>query len=342
MRCAILTVDGTGRVLTINAMAREILEIEGPIEPGRPVEDVLAAHPRLAEVLRDSLEMSYLPNRAELEIRSRDDDGRTIGFTISPIIGERGPSGLALFFKDLTQVERQEEQDRLRDRLAALGQMAASLAHEIRNPLASIDVTATLLKRRLASRDEDLRLAEKIVDEVERLNRTVTRGLEFARAITPERVRQPLAPLLDEALEEARSRFAAPWLVVERRYDPGAPRAPVDAHLMRQVFVNLIANAIEAMGDAGTLTLAVHPVSRPDRAPVAVELVVRDTGPGIPAEVREKIFYPFVTTKKSGSGIGLAMARKIVECHHGRIDVESGPESGTAFRLRLPCDDDGR
>ena len=337
MRCAIITVDRAGCVLTVNQLAREILELPLDEPAGRPVEEVLAAHPRLAAVLRDSLEMTFLPNRAEMEIRSREDDGRTIGFTISPIPGQDGPEGVALFFKDLTLVERQEEQERLRDRLAALGQMAASLAHEIRNPLASIDVTATLLLRKLGDGNGVQELVEKIAADVRRLNRTVTGGLEFARALTLERAVQPLPPLLEAALEESRHRFPGGALEIERRYEPDLPDAAVDGHLLRQALVNVIANALEALDGRGCLTLEAHAVARPQHPPVAVDLVIRDTGPGIPAEVREKIFHPFVTTKKGGSGIGLAMARKIVECHHGLIDVTCGPGEGTAFRIRIPC-----
>lgn len=338
MRCGIVTVDKAGRVLTVNELAREILEITAADISERPVREVLAHHPRLAEVLIDSLHMTHLPNRAEMEIRSREDDGRTIGFTISTIPGADGAEGVALFFKDLTLVERQEEQERLRDRLAALGQMAASLAHEIRNPLASIDVTATLLRRRLSGRDEDARLVDKIVAEVARLNRTVTQSLEFARALAPERSLQAIPPLVDQALDEALSRFPDHHVEVERLYDGETPVGVVDGPLLRQVFVNLVVNAVEAMGGRGQLTAVVRPVARPERQPGAVEILIRDTGPGIPSEMLDKIFSPFITTKRDGSGIGLAVARKIVECHHGLIDVETTPGAGCAFRVRLPTE----
>jgi signal transduction histidine kinase len=343
MRCGIMTLDRAGHVTTVNDLAREILEIELDGGEPQPVRDVLRHHPRLAEVLLDALVMTHLPNRAELELRTQADDGRTIGFTISPILGEadEGPlQGIALFFKDLTQVERHEEQERLRDRLAALGQMAASLAHEIRNPLASIDVTATLLKRRLRGRDEDLRLVRKILDEVHRLNRTVTQGLEFTRSISPELVRQPVEPLLDEAWDEASARFPGHRVRLERRYAAGTPEVPLDANYLRPVFVNLVVNAIEAVEREGRVELETRGIGGEGTAPHAVEVLIRDDGPGIPPEVREKIFHPFVTTKPNGSGIGLAMARKIVESHHGLLDVETGAGAGTCFRIRLRCEPD--
>ncbi|MFN7964679.1 MAG: ATP-binding protein [Acidobacteriota bacterium] len=338
MRCAIVTVDRAGRVLTVNELAREILELDNSIEIGAHVTKVLARHPRLAEVLLDALEMAHPPNRAEMEIRSREEDGRTIGFTISAIKDADATSGVALFFKDLTMVERQEEQDRLRDRLAALGQMAASMAHEIRNPLASIDVTASLLKRKLSGRDEELRLISKIVDEVERLNRTVTRGLEFARGVFPELSEQRVERLLEAAVSEAQARYPEAKVDIERRFEPGAPPVACDGGLIQQVFANLIFNAFEAMSGNGSLSLELRALARPERDPGAVEIMVRDNGPGLSHEVADKIFYPFITTKKGGSGIGLAMARKIIECHHGLIDVKSSPGCGTAFRVVLPRD----
>lgn len=337
MRCGIITLDAGGRVLTCNELARDILELDESTRDGGAVETVLASHPRLAEVLRSSLEMSHLPNRAELELRTRGDDGRTIGFTISPIVGEAGAQGVAIFFKDLTQVERREEQERLRDRLAALGQMAASMAHEIRNPLASIEVTATLLKRKLRDKeDETTRLVAKIIDEIARLNSTVTQGLEFARAISPERVEQSVVPILDQAVADAGDRFPGHRVRIEMNVSADAPRVPVDANFLEQVFVNLVVNAIEAVELEGRILISVAPYGGDGARASGVEIRVEDDGPGIPGEIREKLFYPFVTTKRNGSGIGLAMARKIVECHNGLIDVASTPGSGTTFRIRLP------
>ncbi|RMG47652.1 MAG: PAS domain-containing protein [Acidobacteria bacterium] len=344
MRCGLLTVDRGGRILTINALARQILDLddEDPIE-GMPVRQALARHPRLAEVLLDALEMSHLPNRAELEIRSREDDGKTIGFTISPIPGDDGEAaGIGLFFKDLTHVERLEEQEKLRDRLAALGQMGASLAHEIRNPLASIEVTVGLLRRRLRDRPEELRLVEKIVSDVARVNRIVSEGLEFARPVAPEWAPHEVSSLLERAVEEASARFGPHRVEVERDYEPALPPVIVDGGLIRQMLVNIVLNAFEAMEGRGRLRLEVRGLARPGQDPAAVEIRIADDGPGIQDEVREKIFYPFVTSKRNGSGLGLPMARKIAECHHGMIDVMDGPEGGTVFRIRLPRTPDGR
>jgi signal transduction histidine kinase len=248
--------------------------------------------------------------------------------------------GVTLFFKDLTQVEQQEEQERLRDRLAALGQMAASLAHEIRNPLASIDVMTSLLKRRLGDQPAEVKLVEKIAAEVARLNRTVTQGLEFARPIAPDRREQDVSLIVDQALEDVRNRFPDARIPVHRDYCADVPPAPVDGGLLRQALLNLIRNAFEALDGNGVLTLRVRSGPQDFPRPRWVEVEIADDGPGIPADILDKIFYPFVTTKDGGSGIGLAMARKVVECHHGLIDVTTAPGDGTTFRVRLPLDGD--
>lgn len=355
MRCGILTIDRAGRVVMMNEHARGILELERDPSSGSNVEEVLSEHPQLAQILRESFGMSSLPNRAEIDLKGRSEKGKTIGFTLSLVPGRDGvPVGSAIFFKDLTYVEHKEEQERLRDRLAALGQMAANLAHEIRNPLASIEVSCSLLKRRVAQEQGTRDLLDKIIAEVRRLNRTITSSLEFVRPLSPTLARAPLDAVLDEALATATGRRGRPGIGVVRRYDESLPPLLMDRGQFRQVFENLFLNAMEAMGEQGTLTVETGTIPAPASASTPYRpagaretdpwqgfvryAVVRvtDTGAGIADEHLDKLFYPFFTTKKQGSGVGLSMARKIVDCHRGLIDVESAPGSGTTFTVRLP------
>jgi signal transduction histidine kinase len=349
MRCGILTVDRSGRLLLLNDLARQILEIGSHPGSGQDVREVLADHPQLAQILLESFSMTTLPNRAEIDLRCRSEKGKTIGFTLSMVPGPDGaPVGAAIFFKDLTYVEHREEQDRLRDRLAALGQMAANLAHEIRNPLASIEVTCALLKRKLPPEPAARDLLDKIVAEVRRLNRTITSSLEFVRPLSLTLARARLAPVLDEAITVAQGRRGRPEIRVECRALASLPPFLMDPAQMRQVFENLLINAMEAVGEKGTVTVESDVVSapaatsipyRPTERPAFDRYVVvrvKDDGPGIPEDVQAKLFYPFYTTKKQGSGVGLSMARKIVDCHRGLIDVESRPGQGAIFTVRLP------
>jgi signal transduction histidine kinase len=360
MRCGILTVDRKGRLVVVNELAGQILELPNLPPPGAPVEDALSDHPQLARILRESFSMASLPNRAEIDLRCRSDKGKTIGFTLSMVPDDRGaPVGAAIFFKDLTHVEHKEEQERLRDRLAALGQMAANLAHEIRNPLAAIEVSCSLLKRRVDSNTEGVELLDKIIAEVRRLNGTITSSLEFVRPLSLSPAVSRLEPLLDEAVTVAEGRHGQPGIRVTRLYSSEVPPFLMDRGQLRQVFENLFLNAMEAMGDRGELTVETSVVPAPASASTPyrpegtspnpwqsferyVVIRVSDTGPGIADENLDKLFYPFFTTKKQGSGVGLSMAKKIVDSHRGVVDVESRPGGGAEFTVRLPLAEESR
>ena len=363
MSCGVLTSDTEGRILTVNELARQILEIDGTVE-GRSCGEVLQHHARLWEVMRGSFGLSTLPSRAELELRTRDDRGRTIGFSISRIRGSDGAElGLALFFKDLTQVEKQEEQERLRDRLVVLGEMAAQMAHEIRNPIASIDVTAQLVRRRLISAGASAEPVDRISREVGRIERTIASCLEYVRPVSLTLRPQSLPRLLEQALEEARRHEKAGGVLLELDCGSGLDPFPCDGPMLRQVFYNLLLNSIEAMGGKGRVRLrawaaessgagavideacvngasgAGTAVCLAPRAPNGESyafIQVSDTGPGIPEALRDRVFLPFYTTKTKGTGIGLAMAREIAELHRGVIDVSSKPGEGTTFTIKLP------
>ncbi len=341
MACGVLTLDTEGRVLTMNGLARQILEIpEGTVE-GTLCADTLSHHPRLVQVLLEAFHCTTLPNRSELELRARDERGRTIGFSVSRIRGPEGDLlGLAIFFKDLTRVEQQEEQARLRDRLAALGGMAAQMAHEIRNPIAAIAVTTQLLRRRLQAAGVPTDPADRIAREVARVEQTIAHCLEYVRPIRPARTPQPLRPLLEQAAAQAQGESGSPLLEIRMDCGSGLDEVSCDGPRLTEVFRNLVLNAAEAMEGNGHV--AVH-AQREDPAPGdetahGSYAVIRftDTGPGVPGELRDRIFHPYFTTKTQGTGIGLAMARKIVEAHQGLIDVSSAAGGGAAFTIRLP------
>jgi PAS domain S-box-containing protein len=352
MRCGILVIERTGSVVMVNEHARAILELDGLPVRGAAIDQALVDHPQLATILRESFSMSLLPNRAEIDLKSRSESGKTIGFTLSLVPGIDGtPAGAAIFFKDLTHVEHKEEQERLKDRLAALGQMAANLAHEIRNPLASIEVSTSLLKRRLPVDAGERELLDKIIAEARRLNRTITSSLEFVRPLSLSLAPGNLDGVLDDALTVATGRCGRPGLLVRRTACPGCPAFLMDRGQLRQVFENLFLNAMEAMGEEGTLGIHVS-MSRAPAAPSTpyrpageeasftfesyAVIRVSDTGAGIPPEHLDKLFHPFFTTKTHGSGVGLSMAKKIVDSHRGLIDVSSRLGEGTEFTVRLP------
>jgi len=244
------------------------------------------------------------------------------------------------------RLEQAQEQARRSERLAALGQMSAGLAHEIRNPLGVIKGSVEMLHQKLGESDAlSTELAGYISSETNRLSALVTRFLDFARPLHLELLPQDVTAVLDHALQSValtnkdKNNEEAP-VRVERQYEANLPRVPLDESLTEQAFVNLIQNAYDAMGsNGGTLRLSAARSYSSGRN--GVEVRIEDTGPGVPAELREQIFNPFVTTKKTGVGLGLSIVSRIVDGHHGTIRVEDGKgagnRQGASFVLFFPA-----
>jgi len=236
------------------------------------------------------------------------------------------------------RLEQAQEEARRSERLAALGQLTAGLAHEIRNPLAVIKGSAETLTRRLQAADPvTTEVAGYISSEVNRLNTIVTRFLNFARPLKLERRLAQIPPLLERALKEALERWPEAKVEVAQQYSENLPEINVDPDLCEQAFTNLVLNAYEAMTDTGgRLTVRVAAANSDGRR--GVEINIEDTGPGIPPELHGQIFNPFFTTKKEGVGLGLSLVSKIVDDHRGWIRISSGPGKGACFRLFLPAE----
>src|SRR5271155_5786065 len=238
------------------------------------------------------------------------------------------------------RLELAQEEARRSERLAALGQLSAGLAHEIRNPLGVIKGSAEMLNQKLeASNPLASELAGYISTEVNRLSALVTRFLDFARPQHLDRPRQPVEKIVERALKSVAAQWPGPAIRVEREYAAGLPDVPLDENFAEQVFINLVQNAYDAMVDGGTLRVTIAAVQR-DRSD-GVEVRFADSGPGVPAEMREQIFNPFVTTKQKGVGLGLSIVSKIVDDHGGvlRLEADGGP--GACFSVFFPLDEGG-
>lgn len=218
------------------------------------------------------------------------------------------------------------------ERLAALGEMTAGVAHEIRNPLGIISSTAELLKERLSRYEPDNRLAQIIVEEANRLNDKVTEFLDFARPRVPNLRPCALDKVLERSLEFLRPEIERLHIQVDRDYRLDGKLQLADPDLLHQAFLNLLLNAIQAMPEGGALKVAV--ASGPNGQ--GSEIRVQDTGEGIPPETLKKVFNPFFTTKERGSGLGLPIVKSIVESHQGTIQIDSTPGQGTVVVIQLP------
>src|SRR5579864_6345589 len=238
------------------------------------------------------------------------------------------------------QLRRAEADARRAERLAALGQLSAGLAHEIRNPLGVIKGSADMLSRKVAGSEPLVaELAGYISSEVNRLNALVVRFLNFARPSKLELRPERIPEIVDRALEAATASFPNAGVRIEREYAPNLPEIPADAQLCEQVFVNLITNAFQAMqAQAGASEKTLHIVIAREVAngEPGVAVFVEDTGPGVPPELREQIFNPFFTSKKEGVGLGLSIVAKIVDDHRGTIRLEENSPRGARFHVFFP------
>jgi signal transduction histidine kinase len=287
--------------------------------------------------------MTTLPNRAELRLKDLD---RVIGYTLSLVREDEGETiGAVLFFKDLTQVEQMEERERLRDRLASLGEMAANIAHELRNPLAGIEVMAGLLRRQVPDSPDAQSLLADILSEAKLANSIVVEMLEFVRPIRLQVEQIDIAQVLHQSVMNAESKVPRRGTAVALEMTDALPPIDGDGSQLCQVFSNLLTNAFEALNGTGRVVVRVNVELRADAAEPAVDapepqpviiVDVIDDGPGVPAELSDRIFNPFFTTKTTGSGLGLPIVRRIVDAHDGRIDLTSEAGGGTRFRVTLP------
>jgi len=343
MRNGVIAFRRDGTLALMNDEGYRIFGLtRGADDTGQPFAEVLRERPAIVRVLSSSFELSHLPNRAELRLTELD---RVIGYTLSQVKDDAGtPIGAVMFFKDLTRVEQLEERERLRDRLASLGEMAAGIAHELKNPLAGIEVMAGLLRRQVPDSKDAQSLLADILSEAKLANAIVVEMLEFVRPVRLQVEHTDVADVLQQSVTMAESKASRGQVVVKVDVEPGLPQIQADHHQLSQVFTNLIANAFEALDGKGHLAITamtsaieadpafahVHPPTP------AVVVEVADDGPGVAAETTDKIFNPFFTTKVTGTGLGLAIVRKIVDAHDGRIDVSSEQGLGTKFRVTLP------
>ncbi|MDA8164588.1 MAG: ATP-binding protein [Desulfobacteraceae bacterium] len=329
----IIATGPDGRVKTWNRAAATL----AGEEPGREETDPAA-------VLPPALAGHFPPGEAACRGEMLDEEvtlaasggERLVEASSLPIRDEEGSCmGRVLLLNDVTAQRRLEWRLRRQQRFAALGKMAAGVAHEVRNPLSSIKGIATLLGSKFPAGSQEAESARILVGEVERLNRAITELLDFARPL-PLRIR-PLAlgKLIGDSLALVRSDAEALGITIRAEVPDGLPPLPADPDRLNQVLLNLYLNAIQAMEGGGLLTV------RGSFTPGRLVLTVEDTGCGIQPGDLDRIFDPYFTTKASGTGLGLAMVQKIVEEHGGQIGVESGPGRGTRVVVELPVEGEG-
>ena len=331
IQSGLMTTDAHGRVLYVNQFAESILGRTPAGLRGSAVLDVLRS-PLLGSAELGARAASRALARLELSYRHPDGRQLELGVSVTPLAtGEGGRGGYLVVFQDLTDIRRLEQEVRTKEKLAAVGEMAAQLAHEIRNPLGSIRGSAQVLMAEPGLGDEQGRLLDIISRESKRLSDTLNRFLYQVRPSGRTKGPVNLRPLVEEAVTLLRN---APELrpdhAVHFEADAGPHVCLADPDQIKQVFWNLTRNAIEAMPGGGRLGLSLR------REGGEVVLSIRDQGRGFGPEDRGRMFEPFRTASAMGTGLGLAIVFRIVRDHGGDIAVHSAPQEGTRVDVRLP------
>jgi two-component system sensor histidine kinase FlrB len=254
----------------------------------------------------------------------------------NPVDG--GPGGQIFVIADITELARLKKQATRTEKLRALGEMAAGLAHEIRNPLGGMELFASILRRELEGDDEKLRLLNHISYGIQSVNNVIGNVLLFTKEITPARKEFDLKRLVEDILEFTGPVFEKSQVTVTAILPDKPLPVTADEGLIRQLMLNLVRNAIQAMPDGGEFGVKLASPGNAGNRSGSVEIVVSDTGPGVPAKVRDRIFDPFFTTKDGGAGLGLAIASQIAQAHGGYIDLLDSSESGARFMISLPIE----
>lgn len=329
--CGVFVLDKKGDLTLCNPMASEVFEQSHCISPGKHNQLFLSSE------MRDYLTTSATEDgyKAEVEIPIvNGDKKRVLSTSWAPLADAAGTSiGTLHIIRDVTEVKVLQEHGKRVERLSAMGEMAVELAHEIRNPLGSIELFASLLVKDLSG---DLkRWAENIRIGIRSLNTIVSNMLHFANPLSPAFSNVNMHEIIEEILRFSEPIMSQREVHVETNLNAENPVIVADPELLKQMMLNLIFNAMKAMPAQGSLTISTRTINRLSEDPrlPGLELKIQDTGIGIPLENLSRIFDPFFTTNKNGTGLGLSVVHQIVEKHSGCIHVSSEVDQGTTFTI---------
>lgn len=323
----IISTDKEGKIVTLNSRAEEILGSSVDNLKGRKIEETLQIN---KELLASSKETSFLDQ--EIIFQPWVSKEIPLSLRVTSLHDEIGQEmGYVILLRDLREVRDLQEKVRRSERLASLGRLAAGVAHEIRNPLSSIRGFAQFFGNRFQGQEEET-YAAVMIKEVDRLNRVISELLDFARPKKPHREPQDLKNLWENTLVLLEAEFKKKKIEIEKNYEPNLPLVMADRDQVSQAFLNLLINSVESIDGGGKIRLFLKKGDQMGK----VEMIIEDTGRGIPAEDIEKIFEPFFSTKRKGTGLGLAIVHQIIESHGGEIKVKSEEGKGTTFCIALP------
>lgn len=337
---AISAVDLQGSILYWNEGAERIYGFPKEEAIGKRLSDLLyprdgkkrLEEERLAEDIMARVRRGEVVSNVEVKRQTKEGREIVTSMTVSPLRDADGRIiGTSRICKDITHLKKAEERLILAERLTSLGELTAGVAHELRNPLAGIKINTQMLARKENLSDVEKKLLASTQEGVEKIQKIVDDMLNFAKPKAAHFKEEDVNDVVEKSLSILKAKFKKGNIVSVFERGAGLPRIRIDAHQIQQVLINLMLNAVQAMGKGGGLTVRTFPV---DREGAGIE--VRDTGTGIPDAHMKKIFDPFFTTKSEGTGLGLSISLKMLESHGAIIDVVSEPGKGSTFTIHFP------
>lgn len=328
MPVGLVAIDNNERIISVNPAAKTLFKLKnvqeeraGQVLPGQLNDLVRVVH-RGKKLI-------------EKEIKIKDHGGKItlLDVVVSPLVNKDGSSlGALMILRDLTEVSQLKAEIEKNKRLAAIGRLAAGVAHEIRNPLSSIKGYATFFKEIFDKESENHNIADVMIKEVDRLNLVVSELVELAKPVQMSKKPVRVKEIIKESIKLIEHEAKIKQIYIDMDLDDEINNIYADKDRLKQVLLNLYLNAIQSMDDSGRLSIKLS------RAASGQKVLIRvsDTGSGIRKEDLSNIFEPYFTTKISGTGLGLAIVHNIIKAHNGEIDVESEPDRGTVFTIILP------
>ncbi|MCB0190728.1 MAG: response regulator [Anaerolineae bacterium] len=335
MTNGLIAVDKHNRVTVFNPAAASMLGYTTDEILNRPLQATMKQADKFIDIIEATRSSSTAQSRQEITLQHRDGHHLPISISTAPLVEENrlAAAGVVSVIEDLSEIKTLEAERRRLDRLAALGEMSAVVAHEIRNPIAGIAAGVEYLTRNFSNDSVEAEGAALVQGEIQRVNRILEDILFVARPLQLNFSPETVSGIIKKVVQRSQPQAAAKQIEITCTFDDNLPIVEVDSQRLEQVFNNLVLNAIQAMTNGGKIELSGGLAS-----PQAQEILISiaDSGPGIPANIQTRIFEPFFTTKTKGTGLGLSIARQIIEAHHGTIIINNLSDQGTHFVIKLP------
>jgi PAS domain S-box-containing protein len=340
MTNGLIAVDGQGYITAFNPAAAAMLGYKAEQVLHQPLQVISQSSDDLTNIFKETLTSGVARSFPEITLQCLDGRQTPVSVSVAPLGSSASftkPLGAVGVLEDLREIKALETERRRLDRLAALGEMSAVVAHEIRNPIAGIAVGVDYLTRNVPKDSLEFEGVTMIRGEIQRVNRILEDILFIARPTRLKLSSENLAQIIDHVVQRCRPQITESHVVVQFNYAKGLPPLQVDRQRLEQVLTNLVINATQAMSRGGELLLQTElaPAQNGQKDDEVI-ITIADTGPGIPPEAHQQIFEPFFTTKTRGTGLGLTVARRIIEEHNGTITFDHEAPQGTRFTIRLP------